>query len=120
MAFNFVNENPHKEAEFKENIKENDYSMIPKLKSNFHDVFAELEKEMAEDPERKIAFADGADNPVIIGEAIFTFGLNQHTSSHQSDQHFCPSVATLSNISNFFSLFPFISFLMYSLVCLIA
>ena len=99
MAFNFVNENPHKETEFKENIKENDYSMIPKLKSNFHDVFAELEKEMAEDPERKIAFADGADNPVIIGEAFLPLNLiSNYTSSHQSDPHFCPRVATLSNI----------------------
>ena len=89
MAFNFVNENPHKETEFKENIKENDYSMIPKLKSNFHDVFAELEKEMAEDPERKIAFADGADNPVIIGEAFLPLNLiSNYTSSHQSDPHF--------------------------------
>ena len=43
---------------------------MPKLKSNFHDVFAELEKEMAEDPGRKIAFADAADNPVMIGDVV--------------------------------------------------
>jgi hypothetical protein len=46
------------------------YSIVPKLKSNFHDVFAELEKEMAEDPGRKIAFADAADNPVMIGDVV--------------------------------------------------
>ena len=69
MAFNFVNQNPHKETEYKDNIKDNDYSIVPKLKSNFHDVFAELEKEMAEDP-RKIAFAEAADNPVLISDVV--------------------------------------------------
>ena len=69
MAFNFVNKNPHKETEYKDNIKDNDYSIVPKLKSNFHDVFAELEKEMAEDP-RKIAFAEAADNPVLISDVV--------------------------------------------------
>ena len=70
MAFNFVNQNPLKETEFKDRMKDNDYSIVPKLKSNFHDVFAELEKEMAEDPGRKIAFADAADNPVMIGDVV--------------------------------------------------
>lgn len=67
MAYNYVNRNPHKETEYKS--KEDDYSYIPKLKDNFHDVFAELEKEMAEDPDR-IAFAEAADSPVRVENAL--------------------------------------------------
>ena len=107
MAFNFVNENPHKETEFKENIKENDYSMIPKLKSNFHDVFAELEKEMAEDPERKIAFADGADNPVIIGEAFLPLNLVSAPLVISQIHIFVPELPpSPKNIPLFESFFP--------------
>jgi hypothetical protein len=51
MAYNFFNQNPNKEPEFKTNVKDNEYSVIPKLADDFHDVFAELQKEMAYDPE---------------------------------------------------------------------
>ncbi len=68
MAYNFVNKNPGKESQFRDDVKEKSYSYIPKIKDDFHDVFAELEKEMAEDPDRKVqAFAEAAEAPVEVG-----------------------------------------------------
>ena len=49
MADAYLNQNPDKETDFRGKVKENDYSVIPKLKDDFHDVFAELEKELAKD-----------------------------------------------------------------------
>ena len=68
MAYNYMNQNPNQESKYRDNIKDNEYSILPKLKNDFHDAFAELEKEMAEDPSRKIAFSEAADDPVEIGE----------------------------------------------------
>ena len=49
MADAYLNQNPDKESDYRGKVKENDYSVIPKLKNDFHDVFAELEKELAKD-----------------------------------------------------------------------
>ena len=43
---------------------------MPKLRDNFHDVFAELEKELAKDP--NMAFSEAADSP--IDEVYDTLG----------------------------------------------
>ena len=71
MAYNFLNNNPNKESKFRDNIKENEYSYVPKVKDNFHDVFAELQKEMGEEPvERKVGFSEAADDPVVVGNVV--------------------------------------------------
>lgn len=69
MAFNYVNQNPNKESEYKASLKDNDYSVIPKVGDDFHDVFAELEKQLALDP-NKVAFAESADAPVEVGNVL--------------------------------------------------
>ena len=55
---------------YRGNVKDNDYSVVPKLRDNFHDVFAELEKELAKDP--NMAFSESADSP--IDEVYDTLG----------------------------------------------
>ena len=44
--------------------------MLPKLGNDFHDVYAELEKILAEDPNRVQAYAEAAENPVQVGNVV--------------------------------------------------
>ena len=69
MAYNFENQNQRQTQKFKADFKDNEYSYVPKLKDDFHDVFAQLEKEMAIDPD-KIAFAEAAESPIEVGNVV--------------------------------------------------
>ena len=71
MAKNFLNDNPSSETEFKSLAKDNDYSVLPKLGNDFHDVYAELEKILAEDPNRvQQAYAEAAEDPIQVGNVV--------------------------------------------------
>ena len=70
MATNFLRENPNSESAYRTLAKDNDYSVLPKMGEDFHDVYAELEKILAEDPNRVQAFAEAADTPVEVGNVV--------------------------------------------------
>ena len=44
------------------------YSVVPKLKSDFHDVFAELEKELAKNP--NMAYSEAEDTPLDVVDTL--------------------------------------------------
>ena len=69
MADAYLNQNPDKESDYRGKVKENDYSVIPKLKDDFHDVFAELEKELAKDQMGDVDVDDdAADTNLVQGK----------------------------------------------------
>ena len=43
-------------------------SVVPKLKSDFHDVFAELEKELAKNP--NMAYSEAEDTPLDVVDTL--------------------------------------------------